>query len=145
MMNEELEQFEQRLSRQPVRPIPARWRAEILAVARQQSGVESRGREPRGFSPLVAKFLTVLWPHPQAWACLAAIWIFIFAVDFSIRDKTPGVTEKSAPPSPEVAAELRQQQRLLAELIGSGPAREAEAPKPFLPRPRSGRAEILTA
>ena len=33
---------------------------------------------------------------------------------------------------------IRQQQRMLAELMGAGQAREAEAPK-FLPRPRSER------
>ena len=50
-----------------------------------------------------------------------------------MRDKTPVVAEKSAPPSPEVIVELRQQQRLLAELMG--------------PRETAGRrpAEIVRA
>jgi len=33
-MNPEMEPFEQRLRRQPVKPVPAAWRAEILAAAR---------------------------------------------------------------------------------------------------------------
>jgi hypothetical protein len=82
------------------------------------------------------------WPHPKAWAGLAAVWILIFAVDFSVRDKSPVVAEKAAPPSPEVIAELRQQQRMLAELIGSSQAREADLPR-FLPQPRSERVEVV--
>jgi len=34
MMNDETEQFERRLSRQPLRQVPSEWRAEILAAAR---------------------------------------------------------------------------------------------------------------
>jgi hypothetical protein len=68
----------------------------------------------------------------------------ILAVNFSLRDPAPAMADKSAPSSPEVIAELRQQQRLLVELMGSSQTREAEPPK-FLPRPRTARVEILTA
>jgi hypothetical protein len=83
-----------------------------------------------------------LWPHPKAWAGLAAVWVLIFCLDFSMRDTTPVVAEKSAPLSREAIVELRQQQRMLAELIGAGQASEAEQPK-YLPQPRSERVEIL--
>jgi hypothetical protein len=141
MMNEDTEQFERRLSRQPLRQIPAEWRAEILITCRE-SKVESRKQAGLWPSALVSRLSTVLWPHPKAWAGLAAVWILIFAMGFSMRDKLPVVAEKAAPPSPEVVAELKQQQRMLAELIGSSEAREAETPK-FLPLPRSERVEIL--
>ena len=59
-----------------------------------------------------------------------------------MRDTTPVVAEKSAPPSPEVIVELRQQQRMLAELIGAGQVGDAEPPK-YLPQPRSEHVEIL--
>ena len=36
-----------------------------------------------------------------------------------MRDTSPRVAEKSTPPSPEVIVELKQQQRLFAELVGS--------------------------
>ena len=97
---------------------------------------------PSFLSTFNLQLSNLLWPHPKAWAGLAAVWILIFAVDFSMRDKTPVVAEKSAPPSPEVIVELKQQQRMLAELIGSSQARDAEPPK-FLPQPRSERVEIL--
>jgi hypothetical protein len=88
---------------------------------------------------------TFFWPHPQAWAGLAAVWILIFAVNFSMRDAGPVETVKSAPPSPEAMAELKKQQRMFAELVGASVAPDADRRKIFLPRPRSERTEILTA
>jgi hypothetical protein len=144
MMNDEMEQFERRLSRQPLRQVPAAWRAEILAVCRK-SRVEGRAQEQFWPSTLVSRLSTILWPHPKAWAGLAAVWIFIFAVNFSIRDKTPVVAEKYSPPSPETVAELRQQQRMFAELIGPRDVRDADRSKSHVPQPRSECVEFLTA
>ena len=143
--------FEQKLQQQPLRQIPGEWRGEILVAA----VVNRRNRPVREFtfaatpfrrflSILNAQLSTLLWPHPKAWAGLAAIWIVILAADFSARDRSPAMAEKSAPPSPEVMVELRQQQRLLAELIGSRDAQDADRSKPFAPQPRSERTEILT-
>ncbi len=145
-MNEETENFEQRIKRQSLRQIPGEWRAEILSAA--------NAAQPSRHSPLVARhwpstlnhqLSTVFWPHPKAWAGLAAVWIFIFALNFSMRDKTPMVAEKVLPPSPEVVAELRQQKLLFAELIGSRDAGDADRSKSYVPRPRSERVEVLTA
>jgi hypothetical protein len=86
-----------------------------------------------------------LWPHPKAWAGLAAIWIFIFAVNFSMRDASPRTVVRSAPPSPEVMVELRKQQKLLAELIGPREEREADRAKTHAPRSRTQRGEIMVA
>jgi hypothetical protein len=72
------------------------------------------------------------------------VWILILAVDFSLRDKTPVLAEKSSPPSPEVIVELRQQQRMLAELIGPRDIRDADRSKSFVPHPRSEREEFMT-
>ena len=145
-MNDETEQFERRLSRQPLRKIPGEWRGEIFAAAvGRGSKVESRGQESRWPSTLAARLSTIFWPHPKAWAGLAAVWIFIFALNFSLRDKTPMIAEKVSPPSPEVVAELKQQQRMFVELIGSRDIYDADRSKSYAPRPRSERAEILTA
>jgi hypothetical protein len=136
-----MEQFENRLSRQPLREVPGEWRGEILVAA----DVNRRKVREFTFAATVASGLRqIFWPAPAAWAALAAVWIFIFAVNFLMRDKTPVVAEKVLPPSPEVVAALRQQKILFAELIGSSDAREAEPPK-FFPRPRTERAEILAA
>jgi hypothetical protein len=44
---------------------------------------------------------------------------------------------------PQVIVELRQQQRMLAELIGPRDTSDAERSKSFVPQPRSERTEIL--
>jgi hypothetical protein len=140
MMNDEMEQLERRLNHQPLRQIPAEWRGEILAAA------DVDRRNVRAFTSAAtigARLREIFWPAPAAWAGLAAVWIFIFAVNFSMRDSSPRLAEKSAPPSPEVIVELRQQQRLFAELVGPRETRDADRPRIFTPKPRGGRAEIL--
>lgn len=142
-MNDE---FEQKLSRQPPQKIPGEWRGEILSAARAAVSRPSTLDPRRNWlSTLNHQLSTLLWPHPKAWAGLAAVWIFIFALNFSMRDKTPMIAGKILPPSPEVIAELRQQRLLFAQLIGASDVREAEPPK-FSPRPRTEAVpEILTA
>jgi hypothetical protein len=137
--------FEHRLQRQSLRQVPREWRAEILAAARDVQTARHPSPVTRHslLSTINHQLSTLLWPHPKAWAGLAAVWILIFSMDFSTRDTTPVMAEKSAPPSPEVIVELKQQQRMLAELIGANQARDAEPPKLFLPLPRSQRVEIL--
>jgi hypothetical protein len=132
--------LEQKLSRLSLRHIPAKWRGEILdaAISRHASCVTRHSF----LSTLNHQLSTLLWPHPKAWAGLAAVWMLIFCLDFSMRDTTPIAAEKAASPSPEVMVELKQQQRMLAELIGSSQARDAESPR-FFPLPRSERVEIL--
>jgi hypothetical protein len=147
MMNEEMEQFERRLSRQPLRQIPAEWREEILREGRRAAAPEIGDADTASLPnwSLVSRLSAILWPHPAAWAGLAAIWMLILAVDFSTRDQSPVVAEKSVPPSPEVMVELRQQRRMLAELIGPRDARDAYRVKSFVPQPRSERTEMATA
>jgi hypothetical protein len=146
MMNEENEQFEQRLRRQPVKQVPGEWRAEILAAARGEQAIchSSSVIHKSWLSTLNAQLSTFFWPHPKAWAGLAAIWLLIFTLNFSMRDRPPGLAVRTmSPPSPEVLVELRQQHRLYADLIGAIEPREADR-RPFaLPKPRSGRTEIL--
>jgi hypothetical protein len=144
--------FEQKLQRQPLRQMPGKWRKEILAaVAADVNRRQEVSREftfaatGRAFlSTLNAQLSTMLWPHPRAWAGLAAVWVLISAVNFSMRDQSPVRAEKSSPPSPEVIVELRQQQRLLAELIGPRDTSDADRSKSFVPQPRSERPfEVL--
>ena len=138
-----MDDFEQKLQCQPLRQVPGEWREEILAAAEVQ--LPGAPKRSEGGSTFIAQLSTILWPHPAAWAGLAAVWILILAVDFSMRDKSPVMAEKTATPSPEVIVELRRQQRLLAELIGPRDTRDADRSKPLVPQPRSERVEFMTA
>lgn len=143
MMNEEMEQFERRLSEQPLRRVPTEWREEILAVASRECRIENR--IPKRPSSLVVRLSSIFWPHPVAWAGLAAVWIFIFAVDLSARDRMPVIAQHDSPPTVEVMVEVRLQQRLLAELLGPHESRDGDRSKLLVPRPRSEFTRILTA
>ena len=142
MMNEEMEPFERRLSRQPLRQIPGEWRADILWEGLRASR-ENNWDADTASLPKRDWLAEIFWPHPKAWAGLAAIWILILAVDFSMRDSSPRTVEKYAPPSPEVMVELKKQQRLFAELVGPIQPPDADRQKIFAPKPRSERVEIL--
>jgi hypothetical protein len=145
-MSDELKQFEKLLEGQSLRQVPAEWRNEILAAAGRARA--SRAQTVVGesfFSVLDRRLASLLWPHPVAWAGLAAVWIFILAANVSMRDQTPVMAKKTLPPSPEVVAELQQQHQLLAELLGANDVPAADRPKVFVPKPRSERVEILAA
>ena len=146
-MSDETKQFERLLKGQPMRQIPAEWRNEILSAASQVQPVRNlRPVSERSFlSALNHRLASLLWPHPVAWGGLAAIWIFIFALNFSNRDRVSVMAEKASPPSPEVFAELRQQQRLYVELMGVKDSADVDRQKVFVPGPRSERVGILTA
>jgi hypothetical protein len=89
-------------------------------------------------------FLELIWPCRYVWAGLAAVWVVILTVNFSAHD-TELVAGKSPPPTREMILTFRQQEKLLAELIGPNEPRVAAPPKPFSPRPSSERRfEILT-
>ena len=146
-MNDEPEQFEQQLKRQSLKQAPAEWRSDILAAARAAQPVKRTQPVAGGsFLPIFyTRIASVLWPHPVAWGGLAVIWMLLFALHFSINDSEPALAEKVVPQSPEVVAQLQQQHRLLAELLGPIDLPDADRPKIFVPKPRSESLEILSA
>ena len=116
-----------------------------VGQASRLSPSEMTKRSETGATPV----LRLLWrelilPSRQIWAGLAAIWILIFIFNFSQRDPAELMARKSPPPSPEMILTFRQQEKLLAELIGPNEPQAIAPPKSFLPQPRSeGRIEIL--
>jgi len=137
--------FEQRLSRQPLRPVPAEWRDEILpragdlqspslASAMASDGdckSPARASQPSTLNP---QLRDLLWPCPQAWAGLAAVWVLLLALNLATRDRSaPNTASASALPVMPYA--WREQQKLLAELFPPEPV----AP----PRPRAQPAPVL--
>jgi len=134
--------FEKRLQRQPLRPVPGQWRSEILAAA--QTVAPSRHPSPATRYTLLSGFgfriLSLFWPSPYAWGGLAAAWVLILIVNLSSGDRPAVMAQTSTPLSPQLMAAVREQQRMLAELIGqpeSPPV--ADRPKLHSLQPRSDR------
>jgi hypothetical protein len=85
----------------------------------------------------------LIFPCHRTWTALAAVWVLIFIFNISQRDKSELAARKLPPPSPEAIMAWRQQERLLAELIGPSTPGDAERRKIFLPKPRTENAEFL--
>ena len=128
-MNMKPDNFEQRLQRQPMRQIPSEWRDDILDAAPRPSPLRPR---PSWLSAL-------LWPCPQAWAGLAAVWLLVLAFNYTTKDKSETAVAQMPPASPQMIEALREQHRLLVELVGRTGPREADRPKTIMPAPRSER------
>ena len=142
--------FEKRLQRQPLRQVPAEWREEILSAARQASLPEHAPRTTHHGSPsrsllstLNHQLSTLLWPHPAAWAGLAAVWVVILGINLTTRDASPLVAKQASPVSPQVFMAFQEQERLLTELIGPRETPVAEPPKPARRGPGASAATRL--
>jgi hypothetical protein len=135
------EDFEQRLQCQPLRKVPTEWRAEILAAARPAACSTPR-------ISFLSRLLSTINYQPSTalrWSSLAAAWVVILVLNHAARDTSLAASANSAPPSPQMILALRQQQKLLAELVDSPAQNVADKPKPFSPRPRSECVvEIMT-
>ena len=123
--------FEKRLQRQDMRPIPREWRGEILDAARRASAHQRSTPNSR----TTPWWRELLWPCPQAWAGLAAAWVLILALNAETREPVQVATARSTPPAREVLMAFKERRRLLAELVG--PPVQVEPQKPLAPRPRS--------
>ncbi len=132
--------FEEQLSRQPLRRVPAEWRQEIL-----QAAVASRNAPQQELEtpPVVAWWRVWLWPCPQAWAALVAAWALVFFFNTNSPTEQTPVVANRVRPSREMMEILQQQQREIAKLLL--PPATAVAPPPAVNRPRSERRLRLIA
>jgi len=124
--------FEKELQRQPLRPVPPNWRTEILAAARAASpeGVESK------FPAAGSWWRELLWPCPQAWAGLAAVWILIAMLHFTEADREDSIAAAPGSEPTLQAAESAAQRRELVRWLENIPD-PAPAPPRIPPGPRS--------
>jgi hypothetical protein len=141
------DEFERNLSRQPLKPIPGEWRASILAAAgsAQRTATPSHATAPGFAATLREYFVSLLWPHPKAWAALAAAWVVILALHLATREASGPSAQPMVRPSAEVLAELRAEHKLYAELLGTTQKADADRPRTKAPGPRSGRLAIPAA
>lgn len=113
------DEFEEKLRGQPRREIPREWRREILGSL--------RGPRETG----VPWWRQLLWPHPAAWASLAAAWVAIVALHFAAAEED-GAGRIAARPAPDVHWAYEERKRLYAELVleFSPPARTEPVDRP---------------
>ena len=132
-------ELEQRLLQQPLKEPPAAWRGQILAAA-----LPAVRPLPSASILFIAtrRWLAFFRLQRAAGVGLAATWVLILALNFSLREPASLRTETTAP-SAELATEFLQQQRLLAELLGPLVVHEADRPRIFTPKPRGERTLVL--
>lgn len=142
-----MDPFEERLRSHKFRTVPAKWRAELLAGARQASGRQEacNRAEVGGYTPLGPliragwryRLASLLWPSPRAWAALAATWLALLGLHWADGNPAPSLSNEQAPAPEAIATALAEQQRILAE-ISRGLASPAAAPaRSSAPGPRS--------
>lgn len=124
-----MDDFEQRLQRQPLNAPPASWRDAILGEARRKMSPE---REPR--PALLARFREWLWPHPAAWAGLATIWLVLFLVQHQMNVEIRDEIELAGTRAPvrDVLLAFEEQQALINQLLAANDTLDL----PAMDRPR---------
>jgi hypothetical protein len=133
--------FERRLERQPMRPVPPGWRAEILRAA-------ERAAPRRWASPASGPmrwWREWLWPCPPAWAGMAAAWLVTLVLNLTVAPAPGSAVQNSAPLTPQAVTMVIQERRLLAQLLNPPAADVAEPPKPPWLTPRSERRPLFHA
>ena len=142
MKNED--QFEQRLRRQPLRPVPSAWRAEILAAAKaNERTTPAHSRAEDQVALLVGWQL--LWERlPIAWAALATLWLVLIGVNLTLPSPMVSVVVQASPSvQMESLAALdfpSADFEPLATQLSPAPARTPATKDPAVPRrPHSER------
>jgi hypothetical protein len=123
--------FEKQLQSRPIRPVPREWRGDILQAAKTHATQPSTPGSRQS-----SWWRELLWPCPQAWAGLAAVWIIILTLNSAGPGDPTTIAKRPASPARETLLALREQRRLLTELMA--PVADASEPtKVQAPRPRS--------
>jgi hypothetical protein len=139
------EEFEQKLRQQPIRQVPQAWRAEILAAATRVSRPNHDALPVRGFlSTFSTQLSDLLWPHPKAWTCLAAVWVGVLSLHLTTREQPFALAVTTRAPAREIVLAIREQRWLLSELNEWRNIGEADRVKPSALRPRSECRPITT-
>ena len=113
-------------------------RSEVVAQCREEQRVAKPGLM---FLPLLL-WRELIFPSRRTWAGIAAAWVLILVVNFSLRDPAqPGSVIKATAPA---MMSFQEQQKLLNELLADRSVpMDTDRPKTFSPRPRSERVYVV--
>jgi hypothetical protein len=115
------ENLERRMARQPFREVPKDWREGILAATcAERLEAPCRVRNTWGLA-----LREIFWPAPRLWAAIACCWTVMLALA-AVSASPVGSPE---PAISSLGWNLRQQQKLLAELVAL-PCHESKDARP---------------
>ena len=110
-------------------------RASANQPSRQLQSSFSRASAARQF------WQEALWPWRRVWLGLASVWLVLLALNLATDEGPKMASHKTPPPDPELMAALREQRRLMLELIE--PSAPAPASRPKATGPRSEQRQTL--
>lgn len=82
----------------------------------------------------------LIWPVRLIWAGLAVAWVFIAIVNHNLSEGRPVAMARDPKPAADMFLAWREQEWVLAELVGQSEATVVEPPKQSAPQPRSERS-----
>lgn len=123
-----MSEFEKQLASQPLKAVPTEWRAQILKEARAEAPREVAATSP----PPLSWLRELLWPHPQAWGALAAVWMVIAA----FQCFTPVGPSANAAVAKAPTTSVMEQRRELVRAIEAASGNQELSPAD---RPRGAR------
>ena len=126
--------FEKQIQQQPIRKVPADWRAEILRNAKSVS--VSRQSEEVTCRP--SWWREWLWPYRHAWTGMAALWLLMLGMNFGCPKNQQNASVSA---TPAMMQAMEEQRRLLAELIP--PTRNQQAADSRRRRFLQPRSELI--
>ena len=141
--------FEKKLGRQKVRPLPAAWREEIMRTA-HGSALSGQPSVRESVQPLPLRvalklWMELFWPARRIWAGLAAMWLLILLANLNFPAGAPQMMATTSPQAADLIMAFREQEQTLAELTGQPQSKaagtrepqDADRPKTVAPQPRS--------
>ena len=133
--------FEKKLEHQPMRSVPAAWRAQILRdAAAAVSDRRSLAQNNRCSEPAATVWWReLLWPRPLVWASLAAAWVVI-AMLHAATPAAPMLVAQQTPSSREAMQRFAEQRRELAALLDFS----AENAAPHKSQPSGPHSNLAT-
>jgi hypothetical protein len=108
------------------------------------NAAHERRSQTAATTALLTLWRELFFPCRRIWTGLAAVWILIFTVNFSLRDDTGGGAGKTVQ-SVEIIMSLQAQQRWMNELFADRlTPPDADRPRNFTPKPRSEKFQTAT-
>jgi hypothetical protein len=108
--------FENELKKQPLRPVPEHWRAQILRAASEDT-LKREHQQPW--------WMMLLWPSPKAWGALAVAWVVMACFHIAIRGERESPERQG---TAQMQMAIQEKRQLQAEIEEA--AVRIEAPKP---------------